>query len=208
MKKAATLNLRVNPTVKEMAEEILSRLGLPMSTAINMYLNQIILTGGIPFAVSLPKAPDSINADLMSKEEIIKRLEKGIQDSESGKIQNTDNAFRNLSAKLNLWKKYSVQITKAALDDIESIYIYIAEKLLSPENAIRQYNRLKEAILKLDTFPERYNILNIGSELHHQIRRMPVDNYSAFYIVKDNTVVIIDVLYSSSNIENILDHQV
>ena len=208
MKKAATLNLRVNPTVKEMAEEILSRLGLPMSTAINMYLNQIILTGGIPFAVSLPKAPDSINADLMSKEEIIKRLEKGIQDSESGKIQNTDNAFRNLSAKLNLWKKYSVQITKAALDDIESIYIYIAEKLLSPENAIRQYNRLKEAILKLDTFPERYNILNIGSELHHQIRRMPVDNYSVFYIVKDNTVVIIDVLYSSSNIENILDHQV
>ena len=208
MKKAATLNLRVNPTVKEMAEEILSRLGLPMSTAINMYLNQIILTGGIPFAVSLPKAPDSINADLMSKEEIIKRLEKGIQDSESGKIQNADNAFRNLSAKLNLWKKYSVQITKAALDDIESIYIYIAEKLLSPENAIRQYNRLKEAILKLDTFPERYNILNIGSELHHQIRRMPVDNYSVFYIVKDNTVVIIDVLYSSSNIENILDHQV
>lgn len=102
MKKAATLNLRVNPTVKEMAEEILSRLGLPMSTAINMYLNQIILTGGIPFAVSLPKAPDSINADLMSKEEIIKRLEKGIQDSESGKIQNADNAFRNLSAKLNL----------------------------------------------------------------------------------------------------------
>ena len=208
MKKAATLNLRVNPTVKEMAEEILSRLGLPMSTAINMYLNQIILTGGIPFAVSLPKAPDSINADLMSKEEIIKRLEKGIQDSESGKIQNADNAFRNLSAKLNLWKKYSVQITKAALGDIESIYIYIAEKLLSPENAIRQYNRLKEAILKLDTFPERYNILNIGSELHHQIRRMPVDNYSVFYIVKDNTVVIIDVLYSSSNIENILDHQV
>ena len=208
MEKAATLNLRVNPTVKKMAEEILSRLGLPMSTAINMYLNQIILTGGIPFAVSLPKAPDSINADLMSKEEIIKRLEKGIQDSESGKIQNTDNAFRNLSAKLNLWKKYSVQITKAALDDIESIYIYIAEKLLSPENAIRQYNRLKEAILKLDTFPERYNILNIGSELHHQIRRMPVDNYSVFYIVKDNTVVIIDVLYSSSNIENILDHQV
>lgn len=105
-------------------------------------------------------------------------------------------------------KKYSVQITKAALDDIESIYIYIAEKLLSPENAIRQYNRLKEAILKLDTFPERYNILNVGSELHHQIRRMPVDNYSVFYIVKDNTVVIIDVLYSSSNIENILDHQV
>ncbi len=104
-------------------------------------------------------------------------------------------------------KKYSVQLTKTALDDIESIYIYIAEKLLSPENAIRLYNRLKEAILKLDTFPERYNILDLGSELHHLVRRMPVDNYSVFYIVEDNTVVIIDVLYSSSNIENILNHK-
>ena len=61
-------------------------------------------------------------------------------------------------------KKYSVQLTKAASDDIESIYRYIADKLLSPENAIKQYNRLKEAILKLDTFPERYNILDLGSE--------------------------------------------
>ncbi len=102
MEKAATLNLRVNSTVKEMAEEILSRLGVPMSTAINMYLNQIILTGGIPFHIGLPKAPDSVNADLMSKEEIIKRLKKGIQDSESGQVQDADNAFTNLSAKLNL----------------------------------------------------------------------------------------------------------
>ena len=102
MEKAATLNLRVNPAVKEMAEEILSRLGVPMSTAINMYLNQIILTGGIPFHIGLPKAPDSVNADLMSKEEIIKRLKKGIQDSESGQVQDADNAFINLSEKLNL----------------------------------------------------------------------------------------------------------
>mgnify|MGYP004597188813 FL=1 len=102
MEKAATLNLRVNSTVKEMAEEILSRLGVPMSTAINMYLNQIVLTGGIPFHIGLPKAPDSVNADLMSKEEIIKRLKKGIQDSESGQVQDADNAFTNLSAKLNL----------------------------------------------------------------------------------------------------------
>ncbi len=102
MEKAATLNLRVNPTVKEMAEEILSRLGVPMSTAINMYLNQIILTGGIPFHIGLPKAPDSVNADFMSKEEIIKRLQKGIQDSESGQVQDADNAFANLSAKLSL----------------------------------------------------------------------------------------------------------
>ena len=47
MGKSATLNLRVNPAVKERAEKVLSQLGVPMSTAIDMYLNQISLTGGI-----------------------------------------------------------------------------------------------------------------------------------------------------------------
>ena len=47
MEKTATLNLRVNPTVKERAEKVLSQLGVPMSTAIDMYLNQISLTGGL-----------------------------------------------------------------------------------------------------------------------------------------------------------------
>ena len=51
MEKTATLNLQVNPT-KKSAEDVLSRLGIPMSTAIDMYLRQITLTGGIPFRVS------------------------------------------------------------------------------------------------------------------------------------------------------------
>ena len=41
MEKTATLNLRVNPAVKQRAEAVLTRLGIPMSTAIDMYLNQI-----------------------------------------------------------------------------------------------------------------------------------------------------------------------
>ena len=46
MEKSATLNLRVNPTLKSDAETILSRLGIPMSTAIDMFLNLIsCLTG-------------------------------------------------------------------------------------------------------------------------------------------------------------------
>lgn len=93
MEKTATLNLRVNPTVKEKAEEVLSRLGVPMSTAINMYLNQISLTGGIPFAVTLPKVPDTINADLMTAEQLHTKLQKGYDDLEMGNVQNAANAF-------------------------------------------------------------------------------------------------------------------
>ena len=53
MEKTATLNLRVNPTSKANTEAVLSQLGIPMSTAIDMYLHQIALTGGIFF----PKPP-------------------------------------------------------------------------------------------------------------------------------------------------------
>ena len=93
MEKTATLNLRVNPTVKERAEEVLSKLGVPMSTAIDMYLNQISLTGGIPFAITLPKAPDTINADLMTTAELHTKQQKGYDDIAAGNVQNAASAF-------------------------------------------------------------------------------------------------------------------
>ena len=94
MEKTATLNLRVNPTVKEQAEIVLSRLGVPMSTAINMYLNQISLTGGIPFAVTLPKAPEDINADVMTDEEIHAKLQNGYADVKAGKVKKAAEALK------------------------------------------------------------------------------------------------------------------
>ena len=93
MEKTATLNLRVNPTVKQRAENVLAQLGIPMSTAIDMYLNQIYLTGGIPFAVTLPKASPVINADLMNVAEIHAKLQEGYEDIEAGKVQDAVSAF-------------------------------------------------------------------------------------------------------------------
>ena len=93
MEKTATLNLRVNPDVKDRAEAVLSKLGIPMSTAITIYLNQISLTAGIPFAITLPKVPDTINADQMTAEELHAKLEKGYEDMKAGRTQNAADAF-------------------------------------------------------------------------------------------------------------------
>ncbi len=93
MEKSTTLNLRVNPTVKQRAEDVLSRLGIPMSTAIDMYLNQIALTGGIPFTVTLPRAQQSINTDLMTTEKIHAQLQEGYDDMKAGKVQDAATAF-------------------------------------------------------------------------------------------------------------------
>lgn len=95
MEKTTTLNLRVNPIVKQRAEEVLTRLGIPMSTAIDIYLNQISLTGGIPFAVTLPRIPSVLNADLMTAEEIRTKLQEGYDDLRAGNVQNAASAFKN-----------------------------------------------------------------------------------------------------------------
>lgn len=49
-------------------------------------------------------------------------------------------------------KKYNVKITDLALGDMEEIYDYISEKLDSPATAMRQYNRIAEAIESLSIF--------------------------------------------------------
>ncbi len=100
MEKTATLNLRVNPTLKEQAETILQRLGIPMSTAVDMFLNQITLVGGIPFPVTLPKAPAAVNADLMTNEALHAKLRQGLEDAEAGRVQDAGSAFKAFREKL------------------------------------------------------------------------------------------------------------
>ena len=41
MEKTQMLNVRVSPIVKQQAEDVLKQLGIPMATAIDMYLRQI-----------------------------------------------------------------------------------------------------------------------------------------------------------------------
>ena len=98
-------------------------------------------------------------------------------------------------------KHYSVKITDNALMDMEQLYNHIANVLLSPENAIGQYNRIADAILRLDQMPERFRVIDLGSKYFKELRRMPVDNYSVFYVISNDTVIVTNVLYSASDIE-------
>ena len=52
--KSANVTVRVEPDVKEKAEAILSELGIPTSTAINMFYRQIVLWNGLPFRPAKP----------------------------------------------------------------------------------------------------------------------------------------------------------
>lgn len=53
MSETKTLNLRVDADLKHQAELIFADLGIPTSTAINMFLRSVVRCGGIPFDLRL-----------------------------------------------------------------------------------------------------------------------------------------------------------
>lgn len=97
-------------------------------------------------------------------------------------------------------KQYHVKITDRALADMEEIYNYIAMRLQASENAIGQYNRIAEAIEGLNVFPERVRLMESAPEKTMELRQLVVDNYSAFYLIENNEVIVTRVLYSASDI--------
>ena len=104
-------------------------------------------------------------------------------------------------------KQYTVEITDRALKDMEEIYTYISDQLQAPENAIRQYNRIAGAILKLNEFPERIHVMESEPEHTIGLRQFLIDNFSAFYLIEDDRVIVTRVLYSASDIsKRLLDN--
>lgn len=99
-------------------------------------------------------------------------------------------------------KRYVVEITDEALADMEQLYHHIAYVLQAPENAMNQYNRIADAILTLDTLAERIYIVESEPERRRGMRRLLVDNYSVFYVIQRDKVIVTDVLYSASDIES------
>ena len=97
-------------------------------------------------------------------------------------------------------EKRIVEITQTALDDMEEIYDYIADVLLTPENAMGQYNRIADAILTLESNPERCPVFEAEPEQSWRMRRMVIDNYLVCYIVDPDKVAVTDVLYGASNV--------
>lgn len=96
MAKTETLHIRVNETVKETAEETLGMLGISISEAVNMFLCQVNLTGGLPFEVKLP-VPERIN--VRSKEELYKKLDEAEAEFQAGKTYAADEVFGRINDK-------------------------------------------------------------------------------------------------------------
>lgn len=77
--KDATVSARVEHDVKTEAEDILQKLGIPVSVVINSLYRQIIFRRGIPFSLVLPAEPKTF--DSMTKAEFDAKLQHSYNQS-------------------------------------------------------------------------------------------------------------------------------
>ena len=89
--KTANVLARVEPDVKEQAEAIMAKLGVPASTVINMLYKQIIMTRSIPFSLSLPHVP--VARDEMDTATFDAMMSKSLAQAKAGQGLPLDEAF-------------------------------------------------------------------------------------------------------------------
>lgn len=51
----APTQIRIDADIKKQATELFNALGLDMSGAVNLFLHQCVLRGGLPFSVEMPR---------------------------------------------------------------------------------------------------------------------------------------------------------
>lgn len=89
MSRTSSVFARVEPEVKEQAEEVLNELGIPMSNAVGMFLKQVVLHRGIPFEIKLPiEKPPAYGS--MTKAEFDSIIEEGVDDIRNSQVYTAD----------------------------------------------------------------------------------------------------------------------
>lgn len=91
--KSANVTARVQPEIKQQAEAVLERIGLPVSVLIDTLYRQIIMTGGVPYSLTIPKLP---TRDGMTDEQFNTMMEKGYTQAKNGQTIPLDEAFAKI----------------------------------------------------------------------------------------------------------------
>ena len=100
MARTSNVFARVEPEIKEQAEQVLSQLGIPMSNAVGKFLRQVVLQQGIPFEIKLPSRP--LNYHMLTEEQFDKELEKGMSDIKAGKVYSSEEVEEEFKRKFSL----------------------------------------------------------------------------------------------------------
>ena len=65
-----TTSIRMDADTKKAATELLNDLGLDLSSAVNIFLKQVVLQGGLPFQVKYPQYKQEVLEAMEEAKEI------------------------------------------------------------------------------------------------------------------------------------------
>ena len=96
--KTANVTARIQPNIKEQAEAILERLGIPVSVFIDMTYRQVIMRDGVPFSLDIP---DKLaTRDSITQAEFNTMMQTGLAQAKRNDSLSVDEAFSQLKSKI------------------------------------------------------------------------------------------------------------
>jgi addiction module RelB/DinJ family antitoxin len=99
MARTSSIYTRVEPEIKAQAEQILTTLGIPVTSAINLFLRQVVMQKGIPFDVKIP--PHPLDMSKMTKEELDAEIQKGWDSARAGRTIPANKVRKKMEARVN-----------------------------------------------------------------------------------------------------------
>lgn len=96
--KTANVMARVEPIVKQQAEEIMEMLGIPVSVVINTLYKQIIMTHSIPFSLSIPSIPAA--RDEMDEAAFHAMMERGMREAKADESRLAADVFEEMKREI------------------------------------------------------------------------------------------------------------
>ena len=96
--KTENVTARIQPNIKEQAEAILDRLGIPVSVFIDMAYRQVIMRDGVPFSLDIP---DKLaTRDAITKAEFDTMMQTGLTQAKRNDSVSVDEAFNQLKSEI------------------------------------------------------------------------------------------------------------
>ena len=96
--KTANVTARIQPNIKEQAEAILERLGVPVSVFIDMTYRQVIMRDGVPFSLDIP---DKLaTRDSITQAEFNTMMQTGLAQAKRNDSLSVDEAFNQLKVEI------------------------------------------------------------------------------------------------------------
>lgn len=101
MARTSNIYVRVEPDIKVQAEAILEKLGIPMSSAVSIFLRQVVLQNGLPFDVKIPSRNPLVLSELTT-EEFNMEMRKAHDDFEHGRVYSMEDVENEVKRELGV----------------------------------------------------------------------------------------------------------